>query len=85
MEKLQEISDDMNDLKEQNDEITQFFKERGIEEDEGEIDDELNKLINSVQQEDAKIDLPQANKEIIEENNDGIKEENKIKKVAIEG
>ena len=85
VEKLQEISDDMNDLKEQNDEITQFFKERGIEEDEGEIDDELNKLINSVQQEDAKIDLPQANKEIIEENNDGIKEENKIKKVAIEG
>ena len=28
---------------------------------------------------------PQANKEKIEENNDGIKEENKIKKVAIEG
>ena len=83
MEKLEEISDDLNELKEKNDEITQFFKERGIEENEEEIDDELNKLISSVQKEDAKVDLPSANKENIEENDNEI-EENKNKKVLVE-
>ena len=84
VEKMQEISDDLNELKEQNDEITQFFKDRGIEENDEELDDELNKLIVSVQKEDAKIDLPQANKEIIVENNDANKEKKVNKKIAIE-
>ena len=69
------------DLKAQNDEITAFFKERGIEENEEELDDELSKLIDSVQKEEAKIDLPEANKEVIEEDNEEEKEKEKNKKV----
>ena len=68
VEKMQEIADDLDDLKEKNDELTQFFKDRGIEENEQELDDDLNKLIASVQNEDAKIDLPAANKENLEAN-----------------
>ena len=68
VEKIQEIADDLNELKEQNDEITQFFKEKGIEENDEEIDNELDKLIDNVQKEEGKIDLPLANKEKIEEN-----------------
>ena len=82
-EKMEELSDDLNELKDKNDELTQFFKDRGIEENEEELDDELNKLISSVQKEDAKVDLPSANKEDIEEN-DLEKEQNKNKKVLIE-
>ena len=81
IEKLQEISDELEDLKEQNAEITAFFKERGIEENEEELDDELSKLIDSVQKEEAKIDLPEANKEVIEEDNEEEKEKEKNKKV----
>ena len=81
IEKLQKISDELEDLKEQNKEITAFFKERGIEENEEELDDELSKLIDSVQKEEAKIDLPEANKEVIEEDNEGEKEKEKNKKV----
>ena len=65
VEKFQEIADDMVELKAQNDEISQFFKDRGIEAEE-EVDDELDKLIESVQKE-AVIDLPSANKEVLEE------------------
>ena len=82
-EKMEELSDDLNELKDKNDELTQFFKDRGIEENEEELDDELNKLISSVQKEDSKVDLPSANKEDIEEN-DLEKEQNKNKKVLIE-
>ena len=68
VEKMQEIADDLDDLKDKNDELTQFFKDRGIQENEEELDDDLNKLIESVQKEDAKIDLPSANKENLEGN-----------------
>ena len=84
VEKIQEISDDLNELKEQNDEITQFFKDRGIEENDEELDDELNKLIDSAQKENSKIDLPQANKEKISENSDTNKEKEENKKIAVE-
>ena len=85
VEKIQEIADDLNELKEQNDEITQFFKEKGIEENDEEIDNELDKLIDSVQKEEGKIDLPLANKEKIEEN-DGVEinEEKEKKNIEIE-
>ena len=85
VEKIQEIADDLNELKEQNDEITQFFKEKGIEENDEEIDNELDKLIDSVQKEEGKIDLPVANKEKIEENdNIEINEEKEKKNIEIE-
>ena len=80
VEKIQEIADDLNELKEQNDEITQFFKEKGIEENDEEIDNELDKLIDSVQKEEGKIDLPLANKEKFEENNNIENNEEKEKK-----
>ena len=85
VEKIQEIADDLNELKEQNDEITQFFKEKGIEENDEEIDNELDKLIDSVQKEEGKIDLPLAGKEKIEEN-DGVEinEEKEKKNIEIE-
>ena len=85
VEKIQEIADDLNELKEQNDEITQFFKEKGIEENDEEIDNELEKLIDNVQKEEGKIDLPLANKEKIEENdNIEINEEKEKKNIEIE-
>ena len=83
VEKMQEIADDLDDLKEKNDELTQFFKDRGIEENEQELDDDLNKLIASVQNEDAKIDLPAANKENLEENEE-VSNKEKNKKVLVE-
>ena len=84
IEKLQEVADDLENLKEKNDEITEFFKEKGIEENEEELDDELNKLIDTVQKEDAKVDLPQANKEVLEEDNKEENEQEKNKKFVVE-
>ena len=82
VEKLQDISDDMEEIKAKNDEITEFFKERGIEDEEA-VNDELDKLIASVQQE-AGVELPSANKEELEEDKEKEKEEEKGKKVIIE-
>ena len=65
-----------------NDEITEFFKERGIDDEES-VNDELDKLIASVQSE-ANAELPSANKEKLEEEKEEEKEVNKEKKVAIE-
>ena len=82
VDKLQEISDDMEELKTKNDEITEFFKERGIDEEES-VNDELDKLIASVQSE-AGAELPSANKEKLEEEEEKEKEVKENKKVAIE-
>ena len=81
VEKFQEIADDLDELKEQNNEITEFFKARGIEEEE-DVNDELDKLIASVQKE-AAVDLPDANKEVLEEEKE-VKEKTVEKKVALE-
>ena len=72
----------MDELKEQNNEISEFFKARGIEEEE-DVNDELDKLIASVQKE-AAVDLPDANKEVLVEEVKEEKEKNEEKKVAIE-
>ena len=80
VDKFKEISDDMEEIKAQNDEITEFFKERGIDEEEA-VNDELDKLIASVQQE-AGADLPRANEEKLE--GEKQKEEEKVKIVAVE-
>ena len=77
VDKFKEIADDMEELKAQNDEITEFFKERGIEEEES-VNEELDKLIASVQQE-AGAELPSANKEKLEEEKEiEVKEEKKV-------
>ena len=80
VEKFQEIADDMDELKAQNDEITEFFKERGIEEEES-VNDELDKLIASVQAE-AGAELPSANKEKLEDENEKEIEEKNEKKLV---
>ena len=87
VEKFQEIADDMDEMKEQQNEITEFFKSRGIEEDDQELDNELDKLLYSVQKEQGKVvDLPNANKESLEEeeNKKEEKEEIENKKFVIE-
>ena len=82
VEKFQEVADDMNELKEQQDELTEFFKNRGIEENDEELDDELDKLIDNVNKEQGQVDLPSANKESLDNEKEEIKEEQK--KVVIE-
>ena len=72
----------MDDLNEKYDEISEFFKERGIDDTE-DVNDELNKLIATVQQE-AEGELPSANKEKLEEEKENETEEEKNKKVAVE-
>ena len=82
VEKFQEVADDMNELKEQQDELTEFFKNRGIEENDEELDDELDKLIDNVNKEQGQVNLPSANKESLDNEKEEIKEEQK--KVVIE-
>ena len=82
VDKFREISDDMEEIKEKNDEISEFFKERGIDEEES-VNEELDKLIASVQSE-AGIDLPTANKENLDEEKEKEKEVKQEKKVAVE-
>ena len=82
IEKMQEIKEDLEELKDKNDEISQFFKDRGIDEEES-VNDELNKLIASVQQE-TEAELPSANKEKLEEEKQKEKNEEKDKKIVIE-
>ena len=82
VDKFREISDDMEEIKEKNDEISEFFKERGIDEEES-VNEELDKLIASVQSE-AGIDLPTANKENLDEEKEKEKEVKQDKKVAVE-
>ena len=82
VDKFREISDDMEEIKEKNDEISEFFKERKIDEEES-VNEELDKLIASVQSE-AGIDLPAANKENLEEEKEKEKEIKQEKKVIVE-
>ena len=82
VEKFQEIADDMEEIKQQNDEISEFFKARGIEDEES-VNDELDKLIESVQKETV-IDLPDANKEILVGEVREEKEKTEEKKVIVE-
>jgi hypothetical protein len=72
IEKWEKISDDMNEIKEQQDEINQFFRDKNIEDIDNDIENEMNKLMES----DNKIDLPSANK------NDIYVDKNEEKKIA---
>ena len=82
MDELYQVKDDMEELKAQNDEITEFFKERGIEEEES-VNEELDKLIASVQQE-AGAELPDANKEKLEDDKEKEKEGKDENKIVLE-
>ena len=68
IEEWEKVKDDMDELKEKDQEISNFFKEKGINEDEydEQVNNELDKLIKDIQG-DAKIDLPNVPKNKIEE------------------
>ena len=78
IEHWENIRDDLEELKERDDEIKEFFKEKGIEQEEldEQCDDEINKLLEEIHGND--IDLPQVPKEKIPE--DTVKESTKEKK-----
>lgn len=77
VEKFQEIADDMEEVREQQNEITEFFKNHGLdaEQEDVEVNNELDQLIASVQKEEG-LDLPSANNEPLEEEKAKEKEEN---------
>ena len=60
IEKWEKISDDMNDLKEQQDEINQFFRDRSMDDVDDDVEEEMNKLIESTKS-DIEQELPSAN------------------------
>ena len=60
IEKWEKISDDMNDLKEQQDEINQFFRDRSMNDVDDDVEEEMNKLIESTKS-DIEQELPSAN------------------------
>ena len=86
IEHWENIRDDLDELKERDDEIKEFFKEKGIEQEEldEQCDDELNKLLEEIHGND--IDLPQVPKEKIPEDTVDVnanKNKAKIKKKII--
>ena len=68
IEEWEKVKDDMSELKEKDQEISNYFKEYGINEAEydEQVNDELDKLINDIQG-DVKIDLPNVPMDKIEE------------------
>ena len=86
IEHWENIRDDLEELKERDDEIKEFFKEKGIEQEEldEQCDDEINKLLEEIHGND--IDLPQVPKEKIPEDTvdvNSTKNKAKIKKKII--
>ena len=80
IEHWENIKDDLDELKERDREIGDFFKEKGIDEEELETqcDDEINKLLAEMQGND--IQLPNVPKEQIPQdtNENDIKNKNKV-------
>ena len=81
IEHWENIKDDLDELKERDREIGDFFKEKGIDEEELETqcDDEINKLLAEMQGND--IQLPNVPKEQVPQdtNENDIKNKNKVK------
>ena len=77
IEHWENIRDDMDELKERDREIKDFFKERGINEEEyeAECEDELNKLLKEIKG-DNEINLPEVPKNEIKEDKIPIKQKN---------
>ena len=72
----------MDELKEKDKEISDFFKEYGIDEEQcnEEVNNELDKLLNEIQG-GNKVDLPSVPKEEISEDKDKVEKINVKKKV----
>ena len=88
IEHWEDIRDDLDELRERDREVGEFFKEKGIEQAELEeqCDEELNNLIREIQGND--INLPSVPKESIREDDDKIRTKKKNiktkKKVIVE-
>ena len=86
IEHWENIRDDLEELKERDDEIKEFFKEKGLEQEEldEQCEDEINKLLEEIHGND--IDLPKVPKEKIPEDTVDVnanKNKTKIKKKII--
>ena len=79
IEHWENIRDELDELKERDNEIKEFFKEKGMDEEEfdEQCEDELNKLMGEIQGE--KLNLPNAPKDSIRADNDNNALENKKK------
>ena len=79
IEKWEKISDDMNDLKEQQDEINQFFRDRSMDDVDDDVEEEMNKLIESTKS-DIEQELPSANTNeiVVDDGNKNINNKEKI-------
>ena len=81
IEKWENVKIDMDELKEKDKEISDFFKEYGIDEEQcnEEVNNELDKLLNEIQG-GNKVDLPSVPKEEISEDKDKVEKINVKKK-----
>ena len=79
IEKWEKISDDMNDLKEQQDEINQFFRDRSMDDVDDDVEEEMNKLIESTKS-DIEQELPSANTNdtVVDDGNNNYNNKEKI-------
>lgn len=81
VEKWEQVKDDLDELKEKDNELTEFFKERGLNPDD--VEDSVNKELEELMKlnsQEAEIDLPSANQEKVEvpETKEKEKEEKKM-------
>jgi hypothetical protein len=77
IEKWEKISEDMQDIKDQQDEINQFFRDRNMDDVDDDVEEEMNKLMED-EKNDIENELPSANKndiyiEGVSNKNDGEK------------
>ena len=61
IEKWEKISEDMQDIKDQQDEINQFFRDRNMNDVDDDVEEEMTKLMES-EKNDIENELPSANK-----------------------
>ena len=61
IEKWEKLSEDMQDMKDQQDEINQFFRDRNMDDVDDDVEEEMNKLMES-EKNDIENELPSANK-----------------------
>ena len=82
IEKWEKVRDDLEDMKATNDEITEFFKEKGIGEEE--VEEDINKEIEQYTKElsqELNLDLPDAHNEqvyIPEEQKEEVKQKKQL-------
>jgi hypothetical protein len=79
IEKWEKISEDMQDIKDQQDEINQFFRDRNIENVDDDVEEEMNKLMED-EKNDIENELPSANKNDIYI--EGVSNKNDVEKIA---